>query len=107
MIAMRASTLAVCGISFLLTVPLLAGASVRLIPADAAGAQVRLLVLAGRGGDTFDPTKKIAVSNNTGTTADTLGLSAAANDQQLALKNGADATAAPTSGVLRGSREGS
>ena len=86
------------------TDPLLAGASVRLIPADAAGTQVRLLVLAGRGGDTFDPTKKIAVSNNTGTTADTLGLSAAANDQQLALKNGADATTAPTSGVLRGSR---
>jgi phage tail sheath protein FI len=86
------------------TDPLLAGATVRLLPANAAGSQVRFLVLAGRGGDTFDPTKKITISNDTGTIADTLGLSATPNDQQLALKNGADATTAPTSAVLRGSR---
>jgi phage tail sheath protein FI len=86
------------------TDPLIAGATVRLIPANATGTQLRFLVVAGRGGDTFDPTKKIKISNDTGTVADTLGLTAGPNDQQITLKNGADATAAPTSGVLRGSR---
>jgi uncharacterized protein len=87
---------------------LLAGATVRLIPADNTGTNVRFHVRAGRGGDTFDPTAKITFSNDVGTTADTLGLTTAGNatvnDQQIPLKNGADATAAPTSAVLKGSR---
>jgi phage tail sheath protein FI len=87
------------------TDPLLAGASVRLLPGDAAGTKVRFQVLGGRGGDAFDPSKKITVAaSGPDTTAANLGLTATANDQQLPLKNGADAAAAPTSTVLRGSR---
>jgi phage tail sheath protein FI len=88
------------------TDPLLAGASVRLLQADAAGTQAQFQVLAGRGGPTFDPGKKISFKNDVGTTADTLGLTstANANDQQVTLKNGVDATAAPDANVLKGSR---
>ncbi len=89
--------------------PLLTGASVRLLPADSTGTNVRFQVTGGRGGDTFDPSKKVTFANSgSDTTADTLGLTTAkgavVNDQQLPLAGGADATAAPTSAVLRGSR---
>jgi phage tail sheath protein FI len=91
------------------TDPLLSGASVRLIPADSVGTNVRFQVIGGRGGDTFDPTDQITFANSgSDTTADTLGLTstkgAVVNDQQLKLGSGADATAAPSSAVLRGSR---
>jgi phage tail sheath protein FI len=88
--------------------PLLSGASVRLLPDDSAGTNVQFHVIGGRRGDTFDPAAKITFTNSGDTTADSLGLTASkgavVNDQQYTLGSGADATSAPTSGVLRGSR---
>jgi uncharacterized protein len=80
--------------------PLIAGASVRLIKADAAGTNVRFHVVAGRGGSTFDPSATLTFS---GGISGTLGVSATPNVQQVPLGTGADAPA-PTSAVLRGSR---
>ena len=88
--------------------PFISGASVRLLPADSTGTNVQFQVVGGRGGDTFDPAAKITFTNSGDSTADSLGLTASkgavVNDQQYKLGSGADATSAPTSGVLRGSR---
>jgi phage tail sheath protein FI len=80
--------------------PLIAGASVRLINADAAGTNVRFHVLAGRGGPTFDPAAKLKF---TGDVATTLKLTAEPHVQQVTLTGGANAPA-PTGAILRGSR---
>jgi Bacteriophage tail sheath protein len=86
--------------------PLISGATVRLVKADAAGDEVRLHVLAGRGGASFDPKARIVFDKND-EVAIKLGLDspAAAQVQQYALEDGKDGSAPFVSAeALRGSR---
>ena len=84
--------------------PLIAGASVRLVPSGDAGNPSRFHVTAGRGGPTFDPSVKLTFTEAGGSTADELKLKGAAkaNDAQYGLEDGDDGTA-PTATALRGS----
>jgi phage tail sheath protein FI len=87
--------------------PLISGASVKLIKDDATGENVRLHVVAGRGGSTFDPSAELIFPPSQGgeEVAKDLGFTvqAAAHAQQFALAGGADGPA-PNAAVLRGSR---
>jgi len=88
------------------TDPLIAGAYVKLVPNNAAGTEQRFQVIAGRTGDTFDPTAELTFAEDGGTTAadlKLLGGASTVNYQQISLAGGADAPA-PTSAVLRGSQ---
>ena len=83
---------------------LIAGASVRLIGRGTAASPFRLLILAGRGGNAFDPAATLDIGSLVPATLTALGLPGSANVQQEALTGGADGTmpvgATPITGTL-------